>query len=252
MISAQEVVEMKSIALAILGLFAVAPIATANPSWIQISFATTAENAPKILAAADTMTSSAVFKQFPGKLLLQAHIADGSNPATHSFVPIYKSTADRESFLQKLQADPAWATFTATMGAASQPVSTVLFSNLKSWGDVNDTDHVWAAHVFNIEDPAALVAAVDKLMASKTGKKFPGQVHLSAVVAGGMTPVTHTISVGYASQTEMDAWISTRNASKDWTAYQDSVEDNAEFLGTSLARDLKTWGSAALADLTAR
>ena len=39
---------------------------------------------------------------FPGKLLLQANVADGGNPATHTFVPIYKSAAEREKFVQSL------------------------------------------------------------------------------------------------------------------------------------------------------
>ncbi|MBW2695751.1 MAG: hypothetical protein JRE70_04715 [Deltaproteobacteria bacterium] len=241
---------MKSIGIAIIGLFLSSQIAAAAPSWAQISFTTTSGDAPKILAAAEALMSSDVGKEFPGKLLLQILTADGDNPATHMFVPIYKSAAEREGYVQKLQADPAWTGFTAVMGAASQPVSTVLYRNVGSWGDINETDHVWAAHAFAVDDPAAFQTAIEKYLDSKTGKKFPGQVYLSAVVAGGISPVSHVISVGYASEAEMDAWIEDRNGTKDWANYQDDVEGNAEFLGTSLARDVKSWGLATLEDIT--
>ena len=66
------------------------------------------------------------------------------------------------------------------------------------------------------------------------------------IVAGGLSPVTHVISVGYASEAEMEAWIDVRNASGDWAAYLEASGPTGEYLGGSLARDLKTWGPAPL------
>ncbi len=95
---------------AVIGLLAFGQVASAS-TWSAISFSATPQNAPQVQAAADTLMSSAAGKEFPGKLLLQVEIADGASPATHSFIPIYKSAAQREAFVQKLQADPAWSTF---------------------------------------------------------------------------------------------------------------------------------------------
>ena len=89
-------------------------------------------------------------------------------------------------------------------------------------------------------------------MASPTGKKFPGQVYLSAVVAGGITPVTHLISAGYDSEAEMEAWTATRDASADWATYLKASRKAAEYLGSSLSRDLKSWGPATLSSLAGR
>lgn len=225
--------------------------AVASPSWSLISFSATPQNAPQVIAAADKLMSSAAGNEFPGRLILQVHLADGANPATHSFVPIYKSASEREAFVQKLQADPAWNEFTATMTKLSEPASNTLHRTLKSWGEVVDTDHVWGAYAFDVNDPAAFVAALDKLMASATGKKFPGQVHVSEVVAGGITPVNHVISVGYASEAEMEAWNDSLDGNADWKAYIDASNKSAEYLGANLARDLKTWGPASLKELTA-
>jgi hypothetical protein len=241
---------MTRTALGAIALLAFAHTAAAAPTWSAIAFTTTPQNAPHILAAAEKLMSSPVGKGFPGRLLLQLHVADGNNPATHSFIPIYKTHGEREAFVGKLQADPAWDTFMAAMTKHSQPVSTVLNQTVKSWGEMVDTDHVWMGHAFTVRDPAAFVAAADAFMATPTGKKFPGQVHLSATVAGGLSPVTHTISVGYASEAEMGAWNATAQASADWAAYIAASRKAADYLGGSLARDIKWWGPATLAELT--
>jgi hypothetical protein len=241
---------MTRIAFLAIGLFFISQTAEAA-SWSVISFTTTPQNAPKVAAAGDKLMASAAGKTFPGRLVLQQHIADGNDPSSHSWVPIYKAAAERETFVQKLQADPAWATFLASMNQLTQPVSTVMYRTVKSWGDVQDSDTVWMTHAFNVRDPAAFVAALEKFRASPTGQKFEGQVHLSAVVAGGVSPVSHVISVGYASEAEMEAWANTRTPSKDWAAYVETSRQTAEYLGGSLGRDLKTWGPAPLSDLTA-
>lgn len=242
---------MKRIGLAAIGLVFISQAAAASTTWSAISITTTPQNAPAVIAAADKLMSSPAGKEFPGKLLLQASVADGADPATHTFVPIYKSTADREAFGQKLQADPAWPLFQAAMTKLSQPASTVLYGTMKRWGDVNDTDGVWQGHAFAVKDPAALLAALNQLMASETGKKFPGQVYLSEVIAGGITPVTHMISVGFASEVEMAAWNDSLVGNADWTAYLDASRLSSEYLGNTLSRTLKSWGKAPMKDVTA-
>jgi hypothetical protein len=231
------------------GLLLIAPAAVAQQTWSAISFSTTPSNAALVQAAADTLMSSPAGKTFPGKLLLQIEVADGASPATHSFVPIYKTVADREAFVQALQADPAWGVFQGEMAKLTQPVSTTLYRVVKSWGEFAETAHVWMGHAFHVTDPQAFRAALDKLMASPTGKKFPGQVYLSEVVAGGITPVTHLISVGYQSEAEMAAWTATRDASAEWAAYLKASRTAAEYLGANLSRDLKSWGPATLSAL---
>jgi hypothetical protein len=241
---------MKRIAAATVGLLLFGVTAGAAPTWSVFSFTTTPQNAAKVLEAANALMSSDVGTEFPGRLYLQQNTVNGSDPATHSFVPVYGSAAAREEFVEKLQASSAWTTFQAAMTAHAEPVASTLHRLVKRWGDINDTDTVWAVHAFTVRDPAAFLAALEKLMASETGKKFPGQVYLSSVTAGGISPVSHVISVGYASETEMDAWFDVRDPSSDWAAYLDAARPVSEFLGTSIARTVKTWGPATLTDLT--
>jgi hypothetical protein len=240
---------VRRIALASTLLLLVGESAAASTSWSLISFATTPANAPQILAAADKLLSSPAGKEFPGRLLLQAHQADGANPATHSFAPIYESAAQREAFVEKLQKDPAWTEFQATLAQLTQPVSVVQHRTLKSWGKIEDTDKVWAAHAFDVRDAGAFAAALDAFMKSAKGKAFPGQVHLSQVVAGGLSPVSHVISVGFASEAEMETWNDSLDGNADWNAYLAASQASSEYLGGNLSRDLKAWGPASLEDL---
>jgi len=62
--------------------------------------------------------------------------------------------------------------------------------------------------------------------------------------------VTAVISVGYASEAEMEAWVATRNASSDWATYLEASGKVSEYLGTNLARTVKRWGAATLGQLT--
>jgi hypothetical protein len=240
---------MKWIGLALMGLLFLGQAAAASPTWSAIGITTTPQNVPQIVAATDKLMNSAVGQEFPGRLLLQVHVADGANPATHSFVPLYKSGADREAFVEKLTADPAWADFQETMARLSQPVGQAIFRTLKSWGEVVDTDHLWMSHAFAVTDPPAFLAALEKLMASETGKNFPGQVHLEGVVAGGISPVTHSVIVGYAGEAEMETWVDSLAGNADWAAYIEASRASAQYLGGSMIRDIKAWGSVSLGDL---
>jgi len=219
-------------------------------TWSAIGVAVEPMGVPGVVAATDALMSSAVGKEFPGRLFLQQNLADGDNPATHAFVPVYKSAADGEAWVQKLQASPAWPKFQEALAKLSDPVSTVRYRTMKRWGTVSDTDMVWQVHAFNVRDVAAFSAALDAFLASSTGKKFPGQVFLSRVVAGGLSPVTHVISVGLASEAALESWQDETQGSSDLEAYLATSRKSADYLGNDLIRTLKTWG-APLDDVTA-
>ncbi|MDJ0868677.1 MAG: hypothetical protein QNK03_21395 [Myxococcota bacterium] len=81
-------------------------------------------------------------------------------------------------------------------------------------------------------------------MKSETGKGFPGQVFLSSVVAGGMSPVTHVISVGQASEAAIGAWEEKLRGNADWLAHLEASRAAADYLGNDMVRTVKTWGKS--------
>jgi hypothetical protein len=63
--------------------------------------------------------------------------------------------------------------------------------------------------------------------------------------------VNHIESVGYDSEAEMDSWAKVRDASADWSTYLTASRKSATYQGGSLARDVKSWGTATLKEVTA-
>ena len=89
-------------------------------------------------------------------------------------------------------------------------------------------------------------------MASETGKKFPGQVHLQRCPGGGHQPVSDLVSIGYASVAEMEAWTLFPMGNADCAACIEAARyPAAKPLGASLGRTVTTWGSGRPADLAA-
>lgn len=224
--------------------------AAAGPGYSLATTTVKPLDVPTVVAATDKMMESANGQKFKGRLLLLQHIADGNDPATLSIVSIYKSAAELETYTNLMQDDPARAEYFKTILPIAQLQTTSRVSIMKSWGDVNDTDTVWVAHYFTVTDPAAFVAALETFQKSPIGVKFPGQGHLGAMSLGGISPVTHVISLGYASIAEMEAYNDMAAKDPEWTKFLAAARPASEHLGADLSRTLKQWGTASMKSLT--
>jgi hypothetical protein len=230
----------------------IAQAAGADPAFQLNSIALNpGANPADVIAATDQLLASTIGQQATGRLLLSVSVADGDDPTTHGFAILNKSAAASEAFNQKLYADPAWAQFQAAMGKLGTITNTARYRTIKSWGDISDSDVVWLGVALVVKDVPAFLAARDKYSASETGKKFPGQGHLSAVVAAGASPVTHVVFVGYASEAEMESWGTVNRASADWQSYQTAIQSSAQVVGFTLSRVVKSWGPATMKDVAA-
>jgi hypothetical protein len=225
--------------------------ASADPSWQLNGLRLNPGSSPAdLIAATDRLMASPIGKQAPGRLLLLVNMADGDDPDTNAYVILNKSAADGEAYGAKLFADSAFAQFEAELAKLSTGGATVRNRTVKSWGDFSDADVVWLTVYLAVKDEAAVLAARDRWGASESGKKFPGQAHLSAVVAGGAGPVTHVLTVGYASEAEMESWGAQSRKTAEWQAYQKDLRAAADVLGFALSRTLKAWGPATMKDLS--
>jgi hypothetical protein len=232
---------MKRTALLVAGLLLVSTTATAGPNWQTFTFSMSPANAPKVIAELEKLMS-AVGTGTTGSVALMGNVAGGST--SHSFVSSFDSRGEREAWAQRLQASPAWAKFAQSTSGLIEPGQSSRMNFVKSWGEESDKDVFWEIFAFTVTDPAAFSAAIGTLLASDTGKKFPGQVHLSAVAAAGITPATHLISVGYESEAEAETWNETMITTKDWATYQKASEKNSTLSGAFMIRAIKTWANA--------
>ncbi len=227
-------------------------LALAGPGWQATTLSVNAGKAGEVVAAFDKLLNSKIGKESKGRVTLQANVADGEDPATHTVVVYYRSAAEREPYAQKMGASKEWAEFMDTMADLGTQVGTYRGTQIKSWGEVVNTDVVWVDYFFSVSDPARMVAVMDHFMNSPTGKNSPGQVHLAAINMGGMDGPSHVVSVGFASEAEMESWSDTLQGNADWQAQLQALSTVSEYRGANLLRDVKSWGQASLKDVTSR
>lgn len=233
---------MKRTALLVAGLLLVSTVASAGSNWQTLTFSTTPTNVPKVLAALEKLMGSAGPGD-GGSVSLMANIAGGDH--SHTFISAFDSRAAREVWTQSLLTSPAWSEFTmATAGLIERGESSRM-NFVKSWGEESDKDVFWEIYAFIVTDAGALSGVLDSFLDSDTGKEFPGQVHLSAVAASGVSQVTHLISVGFESEAEAETWGASMVTSKDWTAYQEASGKVSTYAGAFMIRTIQTWGGSA-------
>lgn len=179
-----------------------------------------------------------------GNVALMANVAGGEASASHTIISSFDSRAEREVWFQALVASPAWTEFIQATSGILERHGNSRMNFVKSWGEENDEDVFWEIYAFTVTDLDGFSGAIDVLLASDTGKKFPGQVHLSEVAAAGMSPVTHLISVGFESEAQAEAWGDLMVTSKDWASYQEAAGKVSTFAGAYMIRTIKTWSSS--------
>lgn len=217
--------------------------AHAAANWQAFSFAAEPQNVPKLIAAIEKFMATEAGKEMPGTMSLMASVIDGADPSTHSIITSTDSLAARETWLQKHQPGAAWTELVNSFVALTDLGSTSRMIFQKTWGDGGEGDVVWHLYALDVSDPAAYSKALDKLMASATGKQFPGSLWLSSIAAAGMGSASHVLSVGYASEAEAEKWNATMLPSADWAAFDKATDGISNLAGSFVLRSIKTWGT---------
>jgi hypothetical protein len=96
-----------------------------------------------------------------------------------------------------------------------------------------------------VSNPAAVVAAMDKLAASSTGRSTSNTVTLYRYVANGENEATHLINIVHSSPDEMDANMGKTQGSQDVAAMGVEMSQAARIVSTSVGQILLSGGSAA-------
>jgi hypothetical protein len=78
---------------------------------------------------------------------------------------------------------------------------------------------VGLAYDFVVSNPAGVVAALDKFVASPTGRSVNGYPILNQYIVNGESLATHNIVVVYPSPEAMDAAFAANAVSQDWATF---------------------------------
>ena len=77
---------------------------------------------------------------------------------------------------------------------------------------------------FVADDPAAVVASMEKWRSSKSGKKSPTMVVLAQNIVNGEYKSTHNINVFYPNTEAMDQAATRSAGNKDWASFQAKLQ----------------------------
>lgn len=225
--------------------------AQAAPGWSATGLTVGPGDAGKVVAAFDALFDSTVGRKMPGRVSLRWNMADGANPETHTVVTLFKSAAEREAYEAELYASDAWAEFMNTMSQLNRAPGTTMRGVIAmNYGERSDDDVVWINHYVTVSEPAALLSAMGTYNASATGQEAPGQVHVSGLVAAGPNSPSHIISIGYASEAEMESWMERLQGDRAYQVLLDTLNSVAEYHGANLQREAKAWGKISVEDVT--
>jgi hypothetical protein len=227
---------------AISGLLFLAGAAQGAENWESFGFTIADKNLPQLIAATDKFMASDAGKAMPGTLSLMVSVIDGADPTTHSYISSAESMAAREKWNASLEGHAEWTALLDSFASVAESTSSSRMTFVKNWGEGND-DVVWHLYGLRLKDGDAYVTAMNTLMGSATGQKFPGSLYLSSVTASGMSDVTHVLSVGYASEAEAEAWEEVMNPSAEWGVFQRATASISEVAGAWVLRTVKTWGT---------
>ena len=169
---------------------------------------------------------------------------NGVSPATHVVTVLYPSRAENETSAAKLAASAEFRSAMATVNSASEQVYDSSNETIKGWGTVSNDDKVWVTIRLDVSSPGALIQAMDELMASPKYKEFPGQVWLSSIafgnaVVGGVA--NFVVTIGYASQAEMEKWDEATEDSAAALTFLAKVEKASKVINRTLVTQIGVW-----------
>ena len=97
--------------------------------------------------------------------------------------------------------------------------------------------------MLEVQNPTAVVAAMNRFNSSESGKAYPGTVLLNEMVAGGETNVTHQISVFFPSSAALDASNTNSVGNPDAMAFGMTMQQSASIAGRGLFRMMRGKGN---------
>jgi len=228
--------------LLLIASFLAAGAAHAGPNWEAYGLQVDPKNEGAVLAAIEKFMATEAGKTVPGAYSFMQSTMDGADPTTHSIIWTTDSVAERATYMQSMEGNPDWNAFVGTLNGLTSGYASYRMAFLKTWGDSGSTDPVWYIHSMAIPDGPAYLKALDELMTSEIGKKFTGWMVFSRVVAGGVTPASHLISVGFETEAEAEDWEAKLQASPENAAFMKATAGSYQYLGASILTTIKTWG----------
>lgn len=187
--------------LYVLGLvfaFALAPqMVKAQAFWIDYSWQVAPKDEKRFMTAFEKFRASDAFQQFKGKIWFNVNVADGADPATHSFATVYDSLEEFEALSAQLAVNDDWNMFRRALDAAGNLVTTATYMHVRGYGDHPKDKSAFMGSVAQVPNPGAYISSLDKMMAANYMADLPGALDVWQILSGGPPGATHLVVFGY-------------------------------------------------------
>ena len=120
--------------------------------------------------------------------------------------------------------------------------STLLFLSSLIYCQQSFAQFVFQSYQLTVSNPPAVVAAMDKFTASRTGQGGSANIFLYQSMASGESPATHTVLVVHPSPEEMAANLARNLGSSDWATFQSEVGQVSQIIASGMGEMLAFGG----------
>ena len=186
--------------LYVLGLvfaLALAPqMAKAQAFWIDYSWQVAPKDEKRFMNAFEKFRASDAFQQFKGKIWFNVNVADGADPATHSFATVYDSLEEFEALSAQLAVNDDWNKFRRALDAAGNLVTTATYMHVRGYGDHPKDKSAFMGSVAQVTNPGAYIASLDKMMAANYMADLPGALDVWQILICNQWVGSSSLSAG--------------------------------------------------------
>ncbi len=176
----------------------VAPqMANAQAFWIDYGWKVEPQNEKRFATTFAKFRATDTFKKFNGKIWFNVNVADGTDPATHSFATVYESLEDFERLSAELAVSEDWNKFRRGLAAAGELVNTASYMHVKGWGEHPKDKSAFIGQVIQVTNPVGYMGALTKMMGESYMDELPGALDVWQILAGGPPGATHLVVFGY-------------------------------------------------------
>ena len=163
-------------------LLAMTGFARAQAVWVDYGWAVEPAKENRFFAAVDKFTGSDAFKDFEGRMLINAHAANVTQPTNFSFAVIYEDLATFEARQAQLNGTAEWDRFRKALSANGTLVSETVYTHVKGWGEINNENFAWEGAAARVTDPANYIARLSRLMDSNIMADAPLSIDVWRVI----------------------------------------------------------------------
>lgn len=200
-------------------LLAMTGFARAQAVWVDYSWAVEPAKENRFFAAVDKFTSSETFKSFEGRMLVNAHAANGPAPHNFSFAVVYKDLATWEATQANLNGAADWDRFRKALAANGTLTGETVYTHVAGWGEINnERGGSWEGMAARVSDPQNYIARMSRLMDSSVMKDMPGSLDVWRVTAGGTPGVSHIVVFGDDSWSSLETYRTEAAKNPDFRA----------------------------------